>query len=77
MGTTRKSDDKSEQVRKGFKDLPIDQKISMLVDLEILTVAEGLEKLGECSISLANKIFDTVLTSRPQQTNSETQPKSE
>ena len=59
MTTEEKSGDNSRKVRNEFKDLPIQDKISTLIELEIMTVSEGFEKLSECSISLGKKIFET------------------
>lgn len=50
--------DRSQNVRNEFKQLSIEQKIGTLFELEMMTVAQGFEKLGECSISLANRIFE-------------------
>jgi len=59
MTTEEKSGDNSRKVRNEFKDLPIQDKISTLIELEIMTVSEGFEKLSECSISLGKKILET------------------
>ncbi len=59
MTTEEQSSDKSRRLRNEFKELPVSDKIATLVEFEIMTVAEGFEKLGECSISLGKKILET------------------
>lgn len=59
MTTEKKSREKSRKLNNEFKNLPIEDKIATLVEFEIMTVAEGFEKIGECSISLGKKILET------------------
>ncbi len=78
MTTEKKSSDKSRKLRNEFKDLPIEDKIATLVELEIMTVAEGLEKIGECSISLGKKILEAAFANtRNESENRETRQSSE
>jgi len=59
MSNENQSSDKSRKLRNEFKDLPIEDKIATLVELEIMTVAAAFESLGECSISFGKKILET------------------
>jgi len=67
-----KSSDKSRKVRNEFKELSMEEKLGTLFDLEMMTLAQGFEKLGECSISVANRIFDAILPG-PEKENQDTQ----
>ena len=63
-----KSSKKSRSVRNEFKELSMEEKLGTLFDLEMMTLAEGFEKLGECSISIANRIFDAIVPSNEKET---------
>lgn len=76
MSTENKSSDKSRKVRNEFKDLPIEDKISTLVELEIVTVAAAFEKLGECSISFGKKILETAFPNASRESESRESPQS-
>lgn len=77
MTSENKSDEKSRRVSNEFKELPIEGKVAMLVELEIMTVAEGLQKIGECSISLGKKIMETLVPDAKPQTDRKPQTPSE
>ncbi len=62
MNVENKSEDKARKVRNEFKELPIEGKIATLIELEMITMAEGLETIAERSISFGKRIFDTILT---------------
>ena len=59
MTTEERFSDKHRNLYDEFKNLPVSDKIAALFEFEIMTVAEGFEKLGECSMSLGKKIFET------------------
>ena len=59
MTTEEKTSEKFRNLFTEFKRLPVSDKIATLIEFEIMTVAEGFEKLGECSMSLGKKIFET------------------
>jgi len=59
MTTEERFSDKHRNLYDEFKNLPVSDKISALFEFELMTVAEGFEKLSECSISLGKKIFET------------------
>ena len=59
MTTEEKTSEKFRNLFTEFKRLPVSDKIATLIEFEIMTVAEGFEKLGECSISLGKKILET------------------
>jgi hypothetical protein len=63
-----KSSEKSRKVRNDFKELSMEEKLGTLFDLEMMTLAQGFEKLGECSISIANRIFDAIVVSSEKDT---------
>ena len=62
MTTEERFSDKHRNLYDEFKNLPVSDKIAALFEFELMTVAEGFEKLSECSISLGKKIFDSVLS---------------
>ncbi len=67
MATENKARDKSRNLRNEFNELPIEDKITTLIDFEIMTLAAGLEKLGECSVSWAKKILETAFPDSRQE----------
>jgi hypothetical protein len=67
MTVKNESRSKSRKVHNEFKDLPIEAKITTLIELELMTLAEGLEKIGECAMSLGRQMFETVLQDQPRE----------
>jgi len=61
-----KSSEKSQKVRNEFKKLSMEEKLGTLFELEMMTLAQGFEKLGECSISIANRIFEAIVPSEKE-----------
>jgi hypothetical protein len=76
MANEEKSNDKSRRLRNEFKELPIEEKIATLVDFEIMTVAAGLEELGECSISFAKKILESAFPNASRESEKRESPQS-
>jgi hypothetical protein len=74
MANEEKSNDKSRRLRNEFKELPIKEKIATLVDFEIMTVAAGLEELGECSISFAKKILESAFPNASRESEKRESP---
>jgi hypothetical protein len=78
MTTQEQSSSKSRKLRDEFKDLPVSDKVATLVEFEIMTIADGFEKLGECSISLGKKILETAFPNTCHESEkSEARPSSE
>ena len=53
-------DKKATDLRKEFRDLPLDRKFATLADLEVITATEAFDKFADLSISFGQKLFEGI-----------------
>jgi ferredoxin len=74
---SRTAEEKTQDLRKEFSELPFDRKIATLMQLETIAVTQAFDKIADASISLGKKIFDSVLTDNPAPENQPGAPEKE
>jgi hypothetical protein len=75
--TSRSAEEKARDLRQEFSELPFDQKIATLMQLETVAVTEAFDKIAAASASFGKKIFDSVLSDEQSKSEQRTPPKKE
>jgi len=57
----RTADETARDLRKEFKQLPLERKISTLMQLETIVVSQALDAIADRSLSFGKKLFDSVV----------------
>jgi len=57
----RTSEETARDLRKEFKELPFERKISTLMQLETMAMSEALNTIADRSLSFGKKLFDNVV----------------
>jgi len=57
----RTAEETTHDLRKEFRELPLERKISTLMQLETIAMTEALDTIADRSVSFGKKIFDTVM----------------
>ena len=73
----RTAEEKTADLRKEFKELPFERKMSTLIQLETIAMTQALDTIADRSVAFGKKIFDSVLpqTDQPKHDQKQTSPK--
>jgi ferredoxin len=73
----RTAEEKTADLKKEFKELPFQRKMSTLIQLETMAMSEAFDTIADRSAALGKMIFDSVLpqTDQPKQDQKQTSPK--
>ena len=61
----RTAQEKTRDLKKEFKELPLERKIATLAQLETIAVTEAFDAITDASVSFGKKIFDSVMAAAP------------
>jgi hypothetical protein len=75
--TSRTAEEKTRNLRQEFSELPFDRKIATLMQLETVAATEAFDKIAKASAALGKKIFDSVMSDDPAQSDERNPPEKE
>jgi ferredoxin len=70
----RTADEKTADLRKEFRELPFERKVSTLIQLETIAMSQALDTIADRSVAFGKMIFDSVLPSSEPAKHDQDQP---